>query len=282
MSFSSPVTLEVTADITTDARKYTQILQLESDDQNDGPGLALRAPGVPAIGDTHAFGSEFDDRAYLISKTTGRDKETKIYTVTLQYTTLDREKLKKFDHPLDRPAEISSTYRNITAICERDINGNVIDSSAGQIFDPPAEREDARKVLTVTRNFSLYNGGFAFMNRINSIAYLGAAAKTLRVTRFDEDRVIEEYGPEGSALQVEYWKRTVAMEYKPDTWTKQLLDAGTLDSTGAKLLVNGMTVTEPVKLNGAGAVLNPQSGAPTFLSFDVYFTANFDSMGLFA
>lgn len=285
MSFSSPVTVEISANIADDGtRTYTQVLQLESDSSSDGPGLALRATGVPSKWDTYAFGSEFDTRAYLMSKSVTRPygPDSKMYHVTLNYSTLTREQRKWIDHPLDRPAEVSSTFKSITSICDKDTSNAVIANSAGQVYDPPVEREDARKILRVTRNFGSYNGGLSYINRTNSDVYLGAAVGTLRITAFDEVRAFEEWGLEGSEQECEFWVRTVEMEYRPELWTKKPLDIGTKDSNGKDLLVNGIPVTTPVLLNGSGAVLSPQTGTPVYGSYTVYLTANYASMGLFA
>lgn len=284
MAFSSPTTIEISANIAEDGtRTYTQVLYLESDSSSDGPGLALRATGVPSKWDTYAFGSEGDTRAYLMSKSVTRPHgpDAKVYHVTLNYSTLTREQRKWIDHPLDRPAEVSSTFKSITSIADKDTSDAAIANSSGQVFDPPVEKDDARKVLRVTRNFGSYNGGLSYINRTNSDAYLGAAVGTLRVTAFDEVRAFEEYGVEGSEIEVEFWIRTVEMEYRPELWTKKVLDVGTKDSNGKDLLINGIPVTTPVLLNGSGAVLSPQTGTPTYRSFTVYQTANFASMGLF-
>lgn len=285
MAFTSPTTKSIKAAIAEDGtRTYTQVIEVISDSSSDGPGLALRAPGVPSKWDTYAFGSEFDTRAYLMSKEVDRPDgpDSKRYLITLNYSTLNAQQRRWIDHPLDRPAEVSSTFKSITSICDTDTSGNAIANSAGQVFDPPIEKEDARKILTVTRNFGSYNGGLSYMNRTNSDAYLGAAVGTLRITRFDEVRAFEEYGVEGSEIEVEFWVRTVEMEYRPEGWHKKPLDVGTKDSSGNDLLINGIPVTTPVLLDGAGAVLNPQTDPPTYADYTVYLTANYASMGLFS
>lgn len=250
-------------------RTYTLTIELYSDDQNAGGAGCLASNLVPKIGDPYAWGTDTDGEAYCIGRNAVRDKDLNLWVVTINYSTLDEEELKKLQHPHMRPAEISSNSRQLSKIVEKDINGNAVLNSANKIFNPPPERETSRKVLTITKLFPQEGGPalLAYYDAINSDAYLGAAVGTLRIISINEKRNIEQF----QGQTVESWERTISMEYKADGWQPEYLDAGAVDSTGKPFKINGVEVNYPLLLDGSGQPLSPQTLTPVYVGpFDVY------------
>lgn len=270
MSFTVNGTTQLQAGEDLDGKRtYTVTIEVKSDDTNAGGAGVLAAPGVTKIGDTYAWGTDVDADAYCIGRSATRDKELNIWVVTLNYSTLDAEELKKFTHPHSRPSEISSNSRQLSKIVEKDINGNAVLNSANKIFNPPPERETSRKVLTITKLFPQEGGAplLGYYDAINSDAYLGAAVGTLRIINVAEKRVVEQF----QGVSVESWERTISMEYKADGWQPEYLDAGAVDSTGKPFKINGVEVNYPLLLDGSGQPLSPQTLTPVYVGpFDVY------------
>lgn len=286
----------------TRVRTATMVLQLESNTVADGPFGAMLATGVPLLYDfwdlTGLGGTETDQRMFCIDKQAHRitDKRTDAlhWFVVLNYSTLSKQQRKRAQHPLSRPAEISSTHRQISTIAAYDNQGNLIANSAGFAFDPPKEEETSRKIIRITKNFDFYHGGLGFIDRVNQntfqILNITCQPRTLKCNTFDEEdeyEEVENLGNFNGPTEVYYWRRTVEFEFKPDTWdlggTIGILDTGVKDKTGKDLTdpTTGMVTTEPLKLDGNGNLLNPQTGNPVFLPpKQTKFTADFDTLNM--
>lgn len=272
-------------------RTYTMVLQLlgGATDKYNGVG-AMLANGVPRIWDafdpdgTGAYG---DDRSFCVSKTFEQPdpvNKGSLFLVTCQFETLTREQKKRIDHPLDRPAEISDGANIFTRFCDKDTSGNAILNKANQPFDPPVEADDARLAVTVTRNFAERLNSLAYINRVNDTEFLGGAAGTVKIQDFQQTRKIEEYGEGDEAEEIEYWEVTVVFEYNPDGWQKSTLNAGRYQLAADGSLDQTDVRDDPWPLDNSGQFIDSASlpGAETYVDSDVYYEANFDSIGLFA
>jgi hypothetical protein len=79
---------------------------------------------------------------------------------------------------------------------------------------------------------------------------------------------------------VSYWRWTLVFEYRPDGWTHVLNDMGMFKLVGgvrSPIDYNGVNVTVPVNLDGAGLPLAPAS-SPIPLTFDIYPRVTFPSL----
>lgn len=290
MGFGQAQLISVTGGWTADRKRTTtMVLQTIYSGANAKlmlPHDAMLAPGVPLLYDfldiRESGTGSFDERQFCVDKSAARPDVAswQKWYVTCQYSTLTYEQKKRRQHPLDRPATISSTHRNLTRIVTHDINGDPITNSAGYFFDPPIEREDSRKILRITQNFETYNGGFAFQNRINDAPWRGGGTHTLKINAFDEDETVEEIDAIGGSQEIRYFRRVVEIEYNPEGWELKLWDTGTMDKNGNDILIGNVPVSQPVKLDGNGLALDPQTGdAVAIPNKDVFFETNFDSMG---
>lgn len=278
-------------------RQYTLVLQTESnnpDVDKYNPIGALTAPGVPKIWDAFSVNGAIDARSYCVSKSASRpDKKSwKLWHVTCQFETLNVEQLKRTQHPLLRPAEISDGYNIVTAAKWKDRNGNAIMNKAKQPFDPPIEIEDARPVLTITRNFANRVPTFFYNNRVNSAEFQDADPGKLRAF-ITQSREVEEYDAngDGNPVQVFFWRATGQFEYREEGWQPSVLNAGLNQLTGGLLkriteglVANAPPVADPWPLDNNGAAITAANlpASAVFLDFDVLYEADFNNIGFFA
>jgi hypothetical protein len=270
-------------------REYIRHWWVLSNNPNEDPVAVSNYGEIPTLGDSYPT----DSRAYCVHKSARQgtpEKERLKWTVTCKYATLTKEQKRRIDfpNPLDRPYEISSNFQTFTVICEKDIHGDVITNTVGQQFDPPVEKDDSRKVLTITKNYATHSGalGLAYQNAINSDTFLGAAPKTLRLRNISEHNEFEEYEVNGTPIEVEFWRRTYEFEYKADEWTAKPLNQGRYQLESGELAViedaDGNPVQDPVPLTTAGVAIAKASlpGAAVFLDFDVYNELPFSALGI--
>lgn len=279
--------------VTPTGRTATLILRCINEDANVGPQAVMGMAGVPRIWDTYANGSEADDRLFCISKDAKRrnsPKDKKLWFVTCQYQTLTPTQKERKKNPLQRRPEVSTGGSIFSAICDRDIFGEAILNTAGVPFDPPAERDDARIALTVTRNFpGTYDtpaiDTFAWINRVNSTAWRGAGAEEVKIMDIQQTFESEEFETAGIALEVEFWRSTVFFEYNPHGWQLELenLSRMELDANGDLDVDNARAVPYPLDQQGR-FITDPSTlpGAAITVDRKRYFTANFNQLGLFA
>src|SRR5579884_2127166 len=183
------------------------------------------------------------------------DSDPNTWLVTVSYS--NRTDLPELGNPnpLLRPSEIKWSFAQFQRIADVDIYGAAVVNSAGEAFDPPAEKDDSRPVLVVTRNEAGFDPGIAYLYRdaVNSDAFFGAPPGTAKIQAIEATRHYEN--------NFFYWQVTYTIHFRPDGWNLNLLDQGFnyLDTDGkTKLLIrdkNGAAVSKAVPLNGVGASL---------------------------
>lgn len=184
----------------------------------------------------------------------------------------------QIENPLLRP--VQAQYRTIKrSVVMKRQNGAPLTNAAGDLFDPPLEREKPYLQMVITHNTATFNRTLIelYVGAINSATWLGFAAKTVMLTDLQATLRFES--------NVFFWERTFTFEVDRDGYHPvKVLNAGwnRLDGGDRKpiTLDFGRTPTRPVLLDAAGAVL-AVGAAEVFREFDdVYAEEDFADLGL--
>ena len=235
---------------------------------------AVRAQAAE-IGDAHPQ----NPYAFLRKLTPSATDNRKIWNVTGEYREFTFE---SSDSPLDEPKNVDWSSNTYTAPVVKDNDGNAVVNSAGQPFDPPLTEPRHTLVATITYNSDQYNPNLAldFQDKVNEgqekIANLSVPARMARIMEVGATQQFQE--------DIEYWAVTIKVEIDPRTWDKEVLDQGIFEKDGTETkrmsTDDGEGVTEPLKLDGAGAKLDPQTADPVFLTFKTFEETNFAPLDL--
>ena len=83
MSYTPAEAVSCSVNWTLDARQYTLVLKVHAGDGSDGIIAAVRAPGVPKVGDFFSHNGESDEFSFCTGKQGTRDKESEMVFITL-------------------------------------------------------------------------------------------------------------------------------------------------------------------------------------------------------
>lgn len=205
------------------------------------------------------------------------------------------------ENPLDDPAKTEWSTETFSIVVHEDMNGNAIVNSAGDPFDPAAEKDDSRWVSITRKNVanSVPAWIFAYQDAVNSDTYtidgkpISAGEAKISAIHLSESQerngtlyrvltVTIHYRGEGDdAGSSGYGSGSGADEVEP--WDLSILDAGMREIVagsaggGLRNITNtgtdgdGEPVTAPVPLDGDGSKIeNPTPTNAVFLQFEVY------------
>jgi hypothetical protein len=269
-------------------REYTRVWRAITDTFTDLPFDVAAAVGVTAY-DAYPTDSE----AFVKSIEAANTEEPTVWLVTVQYSSKtgsnDNQKDKdqpdqKNQDPLARPAIIEwGSEMMMKAIQDEFPHGSAfskrIKNSAGDLFDPPIEIEDARVTVKITKNLPAFDTAYLSMvNHTNSGPWMGGDTHTWKLQSVSSRKEYDN----GTF----FWPTTWTAAYREETWQLKVLDQGYREIIGTapnqKAQVIWDTVNDtpnpyPVLLDGNGKRLRV-NGTPVFLPFDVYGEADFGSI----
>lgn len=272
-------------------REYRRTFQVITDDRTDGPISIGSATLVPSVFTPYSLlvGNEFDNGARVTRVEPRQDPDQPfVWEVTVTYSTLSEEESQQNENPLLRPAEISMTPQTFrepaTGTFKDEVNaegkqyGSGLTNSAGELFDPPPEKDVSRPVLTIVRNelnvtpVTLMD----FADALNADTFLGAQPRQLKMAAPQFARSHEN--------DQAFWRVTYVMSFKRETWDLQVLNQG------PEYLNAGSTADKrPFKDAEGNRVLGnlaadgdqlTAGSTPVFLRFAVYKEKQFNSLGL--
>lgn len=278
-----------------DKATFRRVFLVETDSPNDGPLTAIVGVMnnmVIGIGSAYIAGNDSSPYAVLLrfdASPTGEDPLE--WQVTAEYGKPPREGVA--DNPLDEPTTLDIEGESIEEAIERDKDGNLIENSAGDKFDPPLTVDKDRIVITITRNeatdaYATANPGYtgpvfdyatisANVGKVNSTTYLGYAARRVRMKRPRIRRMFNE--DIGYYWNVVYRFEVIDEEYVNSSstvlgsgWDRVILDSGYRFKDGSDLkmiTIDGQPVQEPALLDGSGGKLSTGSN-PVYLTFRVH------------
>lgn len=246
------------ASYTRDGIKRQRVFLVKSNSLTDDTPTIEAAPGI-----TLYAAHPSDSSVYCTSIDT-QELDQFVWQVTFSYESLTACEV----NPLTCSAEYEWRTVKNEEVFEKDADGDEVLNSANDPFEPAPTRFKSNVVLTVKVNAATFSGSTAlgYCNKTNSDTFQGADPGTLLLSI--ESAVTQEHDATGS-----YWAITYQMEYDPDGWDLEILDAGMrqLDDQGEKtnILIKGREVTTPQLLDGAGEVL-AKGANPEYLDFKRY------------
>ena len=188
---------------------------------------------------------------------------------------------------------IDAQGTTIVAAPAGDIEGPII-NSAGDQFDPPVQIEASNWALTAKKNIaSVPTWLMDFRDSLNGAQITIAGVTFEKPELRMNSRSIGEYAIEND---IGYFPFEIQIAQKSETWTRELLDQGTHEiktvniggvSTASRVRIadkKGQHVTEPIRLDGEGKKLEPDT-APVedsiFIRYQVYLKErDYSSLGL--
>lgn len=271
-------------------RNYQVLSTINLPNTQETEYAVLTASGLPLMRSVHPV----DIRAYVWNKSVSRPNwKAPKWDVVVTWKTLTREEKKKLVHPTQRPVEISSDGQTFREAIDRDIGGGRIANLLGHPFDPPVERDQCRRVLTFKRNEASEPFALAsqYTNAVNSDNFKGAGPRTVKCARISYQRVIEEWGTEGSEEEVEYWPTTyefhenntpqpagvVGNPGNQNGWRLNLLHTGYYQKLANGNIVpckdqfgNAMSTPSLLDANSLQIAIPPAVGAEVYIPFTIY------------
>lgn len=128
------------------SRRYTRVFRVLTSLNTDGAYVVLGSASLPALGNAYPS----DSSAWCRRRRARNESFSKrVWIVTCMYSS-DYE---AEENPLDDPAEIEwDTERFQVPMIKDVITGVAHVNAAGELFDPPAEKDDSRWTAVVSKN----------------------------------------------------------------------------------------------------------------------------------
>ncbi len=290
-------------------RTYAREFRVITDDPELSPAEIGSTPGIPLLWSRHPVDIlTFCDKISVKRAKASRE----VWDVTATYTNKIDEDDEPDENPLNRPWKLSWTSQAFTHVAHQGIKMETVTAggssvlpapsavegpivnSAGDQFDPPIEIESSNWQFTAKKNLATIPTWLMdYRDALNDARVLIAGIyfekHELRINGMN----IGEYTYEND---VGFYPFEIQVAQKTETWVRDLLDQGTHEiktinqagtASQARLRVvdgKGQHVTEPVRLDGSGAKLEP-ADAPIedsiFIRYQVYLKdRDFTALGL--
>jgi hypothetical protein len=215
----------------TGVRTYRRRFLVTTNNVKDDSNVVELALGIPQRYFPYVTSTSVDSEALVTDIQTSQQTGYH-WHIDVTYSTDHGDEEEDDDvNPLARAAEIDWDFETVQIPIFgtpdqniRDPEGNLytgpIRTSAGEIFDPPANQEESRPVVTVTRNEATYNPALAlqYHNAVNSDYFQGIQPRQAKMRAIRGTRQTEK----GQA----YWRLTYVIAFKFDLWDLRLLDHG--------------------------------------------------------
>lgn len=171
-------------------------------------------------------------------------------------------------NPLDEPPEIQWDREKYEEIVDVDIDGDAVQNSAGDEYNPPVTRDQTRPLLVITRNEPWpFPEDLAdeYRDTVNDASFYGAPAGRVKCNSIKATRDWHQ--------ACGYFARVV-YEFAGDRngFVRRIRDQGFREIvSGARkqIKVDGQLATDAVALDGSGGVL-PPGGTPVYRQHAVY------------
>lgn len=264
----------------TAVRTYTRVWEIFTVSELTDTQLVREAPGLPVMFQVYSTDTSTDLGARVTNIDPAQDPvDPRKWMVTVKYSSKYEDPARQEPNPLRRPSKIS--YRNTRSeeAVQKDVEDLLVANSAGDAYDPPQTRRVNSPLIVISKNLPSYNPDVvdAYQNTWNTTRFLGYdIGKVLCAEITAESEVYE-----GDYV---YWPHVFTFEVKKAGWNvREILDAGFMELVGGRLrpiLRDGVAVSKPSLLNGAGLRLTP-GAAPKYQRFKFYLGKDLNRLPIF-
>lgn len=201
----------------TNVRRYIRVFRAVTDDPNDDATVVLGHGDCPEEGAVH----NNDSSAWCQRRRARNEGFSKlVWIVTINYST-ERE---LSTSPLSDPVQISWDTESFQSIVTKDIYGNGILNSAGDPYDPAAEKDDGRWTVTTRKNVTSAPAWLlSYRQAVNNAPFTIDGITV--ATRRGKVQAIN-ISPAQRRNDVAFRVITIRLQLKDEEWDLSLLDAG--------------------------------------------------------
>jgi hypothetical protein len=285
-----------------DGRKYTRVFRVITNNQYDGPNVAIQAVGISRGDQYTPLGSdanlEVDTNAYCNTiSAVQEDGDSLGWIVTAEYGPYSALWAGggPDQNPLLQPIDVSWSQRTQEVAADVDVYGKPIVNTAGDPYDPPVMKDLIIRVLTVVRNEAAFNLSlvqqYADTQAINSDAFAGYAPLFAKVESIIPKSVFHQ--DVGWYYQMTYTFELIS-PLSPYAglygWRKSVINQGirAINTTSGALFhvtLKGIPVTEPVLLDKNGFWKQNNPNVPYYNVYQLrpelpFATFNFNPLAL--
>ena len=258
-------------------RTYTRVFRLTTSSQTDDAYTVGSNGSLPVIGNTHPS----DGNAYCTDLDVQCVRGWRIWDVTATYST---ERVLS-STPTSDPTYITWDTEQFQKPATQDKDGKGVVNSAGDPFIPAAQMDDSRRIVTVQKNLAnVPTWILSYQDAVNSDAFT-IDGRSIAIGEAKMQRV--SVGPPEIRNGTTFRQVTFVIALRRDGWAYKILDQGfnekdPADATKRKpIYINGQLPSSPVLLDGTGkAKTDPKTANATYLTYNVYKTADFSQLPL--
>lgn len=268
-------------------RTYTRMFRLTTSSQTDNAFTVGSNVNLPIIGNVFPG----DSTAYCTDISIQCVRGWRIWDATVTYSTERKLSDQQSSDPQNptpatgEPAYITWDTEQFQKPATRDRDNKGIVNSAGDPFLPPEQMDDSRRVVTVQKNLTAVPTWILdYQDSVNDASFT-VDGVTVTAGKAKMQRV--SVGPIELRNGATFRQVTFVIALRRDGWAYSLLDQGfnekdPADETKRRpIYINGQLPSSPVLLDGTGkAQTDPKTANATYLTYNVYKTANFSSLPL--
>ena len=268
-----------------DASSATRRWRIQTDNRYDTEHIVYAAGVLPNRHDPLPENGFLTARRIRLEQ---RSDTPYFWEATVEYSSapMDREEQEKedFPDPLDRPAIRRWGTVQYREAVEKDRFGNAVVNTAGDLYDPPPERDVSNWTVTITKNVaSVPDFVIDYQNTVNdddiTIGGLSVAAGQAKMQSIE---IGEEITESGST----YYQFSYTLEIKWAGWQLELLQQGLrqVDPADDSKRIpcvdkNGDPVTSPVLLDADGEqIATPLTTAAVYVEHEIYWREDFSKL----
>lgn len=199
MTVKYRVAKEISTELSWDSdyhRTYTSIWHV-LDDFDQAPADAATGVGLPDYGSTYTWFTKTDPWAVCLSVKVkrgkkrianpgGKDRAIWVCTVTHSSKPQQTNQFVPRENPLDQPPIISGNFQNYKKQAHRDKDGNPVQNSARQPYNPVPEIDDAFDTVVIKVNTASIDLAqrAGYRGKVNSDALWGLVARQIKLAKW--------------------------------------------------------------------------------------------------
>jgi hypothetical protein len=263
-------------------RRYTRIYRVKTDENTDEHVTVVA--GCPQIGDVYPYDANARCRRVHASNAAFSKL---VWIVTCDYSTGPEIEAS----PLDDPAEIEWSTDQYQKIFVKDIDGDWICTTAGELFDPPPEGDDSRWTVRVRKNLAAVPAWvLQYRNAVNSTSFtIDGISVAARCAKMSALRISSVQQRNDIAFRI----LEMAIHVNEETWDKEIENCGFFEvssgsgETRRHIMVwdasnsKWVKTPKPWPIDESGvAIANPTPTNIVFNRYRIYPEKNFNSLPL--